>query len=127
MWFLLFSTGALALGLFGLPAAGRLPVPPPPEAVLAGYFLAAALLRLLVRDARLAAFERKARAEARREDDRPGSAMGQLGLGVGRGVLQAAGGDVIMAGLSLAAALMRGAAASVSAPPPPRRERRRAA
>ncbi|HET9554658.1 MAG TPA: hypothetical protein VFP50_16955, partial [Anaeromyxobacteraceae bacterium] len=60
MWFLLFSLGAILLGAAGLPAARRLPTPPPPEAVVAAYFLLATLLRLLVRDFRLAAFERKA-------------------------------------------------------------------
>jgi hypothetical protein len=127
MWFLLFSMGALLLGAFGLPAARRLPVAPPPEALLALYFLLAALLRLLVQNARLAAFDRKARREARRKDDRKApSAIGELGLGVGRGALQAVSGDLLGAGLSLASALLRGAAASASAPPPPQRERRRA-
>jgi hypothetical protein len=128
MWFLLFNMGALLLGAFGLPAARHLPVAPPPEALLACYFLLAALLRLLVRNVRLAAFERKARREARRKDDRKApSAIGELGLGVGRGALLAVGGDLLGAGLSLASALLRGAASSVSAPPPPTRERRRAA
>lgn len=126
MWFLLFSMGAIALGAAGLPAVRRLPVAPPPEVLVAGYFLVAALLRLLVRNARLAAFERKARREARRKDDKAPSVMGELGLGVGRGALQAVAGDVLGAGLSLAAALFRGAASSLSAPPPPQRERRRA-
>jgi hypothetical protein len=128
MWFLLFSMGAVLLGAVGLPAARRLPSAPPPEALVACYFLLAALLRLLVRNARLAAFERKARREARRKDDKkPASVMGELGLGVGRGALQAVGGDLLGAGLSLASALLRGAASSMSAPPPPQRERRRAA
>jgi len=130
MWFLLFSLGAVLLGAVGLPAARHLPLPPPPEALVACYFLLATLLRLLVRNARLAAFERKARKEARRREDqgkKPASVIGELGLGVGRGALQAVGGDLLGAGLSLASALLRGAASSMSAPPPPPRERRRAA
>jgi hypothetical protein len=129
MWFLLFSLGAVLLGAVGLPAARRLPAAPPPEALVACYFLLAALLRMLVRDARLSAFERKARREARRQEDKkkPTSLLGELGLGVGRGALQVVGGDVLGAGLSLASALLRGAASSITAPPPPQRERRRAA
>jgi hypothetical protein len=127
MWFLLFSLGAVGLGAAGLPAARRLPVPPPPEALVACYFLLAALLRLLVRNARLASFERKARKLARRKEDKPGSALGELGLGVGRGAVLAVGGDVLGAGLSLASALLRGATSSFSAPPPAPVERRRAA
>ncbi|MCM2335151.1 MAG: hypothetical protein NDI82_14555, partial [Anaeromyxobacteraceae bacterium] len=95
MWFLLFSTGAVLLAVAGLPAARRLPLAPPPEALVACYFLLAALARLLVRNARLAAFERKARREARRKEDRPaGSTLGELGVGVGRGALQVVGGDL---------------------------------
>jgi hypothetical protein len=128
MWFLLFSTGAILLGTAGLPAARRLPVAPPPEALVACYFLLATLLRLLVRNARLAAFERKAQREARRKGEGQGtSSLGELGMGVGRGALQAVGGDVLGAGLSLAAALLKGAASSLSAPVPAARERRRAA
>ena len=127
MWFLLLTLGAVLLGVAGLPAARRLPVPPPPEALVACYFLLAALLRLLVRDARLASFERKARKLARRKEDKPGSALGELGLGVGRGAVLAVGGDVLGAGLSLASALLRGATSSFSAPPPAPVERRRAA
>jgi hypothetical protein len=128
MWFLLFSSGALLLAAVGLPAARRLPVAPPPEALVACYFLVATLLRLVVRNARLAAFERKARREARRkEDGKAPSVLGELGLGVGRGALQVVAGDVLGAGLSLVTALLRGAASTVSAPVPPTRERRRAA
>jgi hypothetical protein len=127
MWFLLFATGAVLLGAFGLPAARRLPVAPPPEALVAAYFLVAALVRLLVRDYRLASFERKARKLARRAADKAKpTVLGELGAGVGRGALQAVGGDLLGAGLSLASALLRGAASSVSAPPPAPRERRRA-
>jgi len=126
MWFLLLAMGALLLGAFGLPATQRLEFPPPPEAVLAAYFLLATLFRLLVRDFRIASFERKARKLARRTTDKPASMMGELGMGVGRGALLAVGGDLMGAGLSLASALVRGAASSVNAPPPPKRERRRA-
>lgn len=126
MWFLLLAMGALALAAFGLPATQRLAFPPPPEALLAAYFLLAALIRLLVRDFRLASFERKARRLARRTTDKPPSMLGELGAGVGRGALHAVGGDLLGAGIALASALMRGAASSVNAPPPPVRERRRA-
>jgi hypothetical protein len=121
MWFLLFSAGAVLLGAAGLPAARRLPVEPRPEVLVACYFLVATLLRLLVRNARLASFERKARKLARRKEDERASMLGELGRGVGRGALQVVGGDLLGAGLS------RGATSSISAPPPPARERRRAA
>jgi hypothetical protein len=128
MWFLLFGVGAILVGVAGVPWSRRLPTPPPPEALLAAYFLVVTLLRLWIRDARLAAFERKARRLARRRQDRDAgpSTVAHLGRGVGLGALQAMGGDFLAAALTLLAALFRGAAATVSDAPAPARERRRA-
>lgn len=125
MWFLLLGAGAVVVQLVGVPSSRRLPVPPPPEALLAAWFLFATSVRLAVLRVRLAAFERKARRLARRTADQRVSPIGELGLGVGRGALQAVSGDVLGASLSLVAALLRGAAGSLRAPPPPPKERRR--
>lgn len=124
MWFLLLAGGAVVVQLVGVPGSRRLAVPPPPELLLLAWFLVATTIRLAVMRVRLAAFERKARKLARRAADQGLSPMGELGLGVGRGALQAVGGDVIGASLSLMAALLRGAAGSLKARPPPVRERR---
>jgi hypothetical protein len=118
MWFLLLGFGAVLLATFGLPALGRLPVAPPPEVVLATYFLLAALLRLLVRQVRLAAWDRAARRRARVATPaaaKPPSGLGDLGLGVGKGVAQVVGGDLLGAGISVATGLLKGAAASLAA------------
>ncbi len=126
MWFLLLVIGAVVVQLAGVPASRRLPVPPPPEALLIAWFLFAAAVRLAVMRLRLASFERKAKRLARRTSDPAVSPMGELGLGVGRGALLAVGGDVLGASLSLVAALLRGTAGSLRTPPTPQRERRRA-
>ena len=125
MWFLLLAAGAVVVQLVGVPSSRRLPVPPPPEALLAAWFLFATAARLAVLRVRLASFERKAQRLARRTTDQRASPIGELGLGVGRGALQAVSGDVLGASLSLVAALLRGAAGSLRAPPPPKKERRR--
>lgn len=126
MWLLMLVIGAVVVQLAGVPASRRLPVPPPPEALLIAWFLFAAAVRLAVMRLRLASFERKAKRLARRTSDPAVSPMGELGLGVGRGALQAVGGDVLGASLSLVAALLRGTAGSLRTPPTPQRERRRA-
>jgi hypothetical protein len=127
MWFLLLAGGAVVVQLAGVPLSRRLAAPPPPELLLAGWFLLACSVRLAVMRVRLAGFERKARREQRRLDDKRGSPMGELGLGVGRGALQVVGGDVLGASLSLVAALLRGAAGTLRVKPTPQRERRRSA
>ena len=127
MWFLLLAGGAVVVQLAGVPLSRRLAVPPPPELLLAGWFLLATAVRLAVMRVRLAGFEKKARREQRRLDDRSGSPMGELGLGVGKGALQVVGGDVLGASLSLVAALLRGAAGTLRVKPTPQRERRRSA
>jgi len=127
MWFLLLAGGAVVVQLAGVPLGRRLAVPPPPELLLAGWFLLATAVRLAVMRVRLAGFEKKARREQRRLDDKGGSPMGELGLGVGRGALQVVGGDVLGASLSLVAALLRGAAGTLRVKPTPQRERRRSA
>jgi hypothetical protein len=127
MWFLLLAGGAVVVQLGGVPLSRRLAAPPPPELLLAGWFLLATGVRLAVMRVRLAGFEKKARREQRRLDDKGGSAMGELGLGVGRGALQVVGGDVLGASLSLVAALLRGAAGTLRVKPTPQRERRRSA
>jgi hypothetical protein len=118
MWFLLLGFGAVLLATLGLPALGRLPVAPPAEVVIAAYFLLAALVRLLVRQVRLAAWERAARRRARVSQPaaaKPPSGLTDLGLGVGKGVAQVVGGDLLGAGISVATGLLKGAAASLAA------------
>jgi hypothetical protein len=127
MWFLLLAAGAVVVQLAGVPLVRRLPVPPPPELLLVAWFLLAAAIRLAVMRVRLAGFEKKARRLARRAEDKGVSPMGELGLGVGRGALQAVGGDVLGASLSLVAALLRGAAGSLRVKPSPQKERRQSA
>lgn len=127
MWFLLLASGAVVVQLAGVPLSRRLALPPAPELLLAGWFLFATVVRLSVMRVRLAGFEKKARREQRRLDDKGGSPLGELGLGVGRGALQVMGGDVLGASLSLIAALLRGAAGTLRVKPTPQRERRQSA
>jgi hypothetical protein len=127
MWFLLLVAGAIVVQLAGVPSSRRLPLPPPPEVLLVAWFLFATVVRLAVMRVRLAALERKARRLARRSADQATSPIGELGLGVGRGALQAVGGDVLGASLSIVAGLLRGAAGSLKATPSPLKERRRTA
>ncbi len=127
MWYLLLAGGAVVVQLAGVPSSRRLPLPPPPELLLMAWFLFAAAVRLGVMRVRLAGFEKKARRLARRSDDKSVSPIGELGLGVGRGALQAVGGDVLGASLSLVAALLRGAAGSLRVKPTPEKERRKSA
>jgi hypothetical protein len=128
MWFMLFASGAVAIDLTGGPALRRhLAVVPGPELLLALYFLATALARMLVLRVRLAAFERRARALARRAGDvRASTALGDFGRGLGRGAVEAVTGDLVGASLSLATALFRGATGTLRSGPVPQRERRRA-
>jgi hypothetical protein len=116
VWFLLFALGAAFLHRVPLPAAlARLPYPPPVEARYALYFLAAALLRLAIRDARVRRLERKIR-RAQGRDDRgrfatavvgpPG--LMEVGAGVGKGVAEVVlGGDLVGAGMAAAAVLLK--------------------
>jgi hypothetical protein len=130
MWFLLFTIGALLLAFLGLPSLERLrlPVSPPAEAVIAVYFLVVTVVRLLVRDLRLAAWQRAARRRPTRTVRTVAgssfSPLADIGFGVGRGVVQVVGGDVLGAGMSLATALMRSAASSLQTPTVRPRERR---
>src|SRR5512137_1854943 len=110
MWFLLLVFGAIVVQLAGVPASRRLPLPPAPELLLAAWFLFATAVRMTVLRVRLAALERKAQRLARRTTDRAPSPIGELGLGVGRGALQAVSGDILGASLAVVAGLLRGAA-----------------
>jgi hypothetical protein len=117
MWFVLFSVGAAFVHRAELPRsmASALVVAPPREALYALYFLAAALLRLAIRDARLGALERRSRRAARNAVPPPG--LVDVGVGVGKGVAQVVlGGDVVGAAIGGAALLMRIAAARATDP-----------
>lgn len=97
MWLLLFGTGALLLHRVdwtgGL--AAYLPHPPPPWAPFALYFLAAALLRLAIRDARLKPLKKKARAAAAANAPAP-IGVADFGMGVGKGLASVVvGGDFL--------------------------------
>ncbi len=134
MYFVLFGAGAIFLQRLPLPGpltqvVGR----PPPEALYAVYFLLAALLRLLIRDARVAAAERSGRAaRARRGEHQlvaapPG--LVDIGAGVGKGVAEVVlGGDLLGAALTGAAMVLRFAASRRDDPAEARRAagRRRA-
>ena len=127
MWLVLLTAGAVAVDLLGVPAARRFPVAPPAEAVIGLYFLFAAMFRLLVRDLRIAAAERKMRGrQARRREGTP-SPLQEVGFGVGRGIVQVVAGDLFSAAASLGVALLRMAATSMKDREPTQRERRRRA
>jgi hypothetical protein len=113
LWFLLLGAGAASLPLWRLPAAlGRLPCPPPPEALYALFFLAAALLRVLILRARVTALERRARRAPRKELrfalGPPG--LLEVGAGIGKGVAEAVMGNLVGAAWAGAALLLRVAA-----------------
>jgi len=111
MWLAVLAFGAVLVHRARLPGwlAPYLSAPPPPEAKYALYFLAAALLRLVVRNARVAALERKGRREARRAAkaaERP--ALVDVGAGLGRGVAEVlVGADVLGAAVATLAAALR--------------------
>ncbi len=112
VWFLVLSLGAVVVHRAHLPAplALYLPVAPPAEAKYALYFLCAALLRLVIRNARVAALERKNRRDARRAQilarERP--ALLDVGAGLGRGVAEVlVGADILGASFATLGALVR--------------------
>jgi hypothetical protein len=119
VWFVLFGLGAAFLHRLPLPRpVSALPCPPPPEALYAIYFLLAALLRLAIRDARLASLERRARRAERRRGrgfGLPAPGLLEVGAGVGKGVADAILGDITGAALAGGALLLR--MASVQAQP----------
>jgi hypothetical protein len=115
VWFLLFTLGAAFLHRLPTPRAlAALPYPPPFEIRYALFFLAAALLRLAIRNARVARLERKVRrAQARTPQGRyaafaspPGFI--EVGAGVGKGVAEVVlGGDLLGAAMAVSALLLR--------------------
>jgi len=111
VWFLVLAVGAFLVHRAHAPApvAALLAVPPPVEAKLAVYFLTAALLRLVIHDARVAALRRKARRDARRarpKEERP--ALLDVGAGVGKGVAEVLlGADILGAAIATLAAFFR--------------------
>ena len=114
MWFVVFGLGAAFLHRLRLPGAvSTLPYPPPAEALYALYFLLAALLRLAIRDARLAAVERRARRAGRRGRgfSVPAPGLLEMGVGVGKGIAEAVMGDFTGAALAGGALLLRVATA----------------
>lgn len=101
MWLVVFGSGALLLHRVELPArwAAALVRAPPAWVPYTLYFLAAALLRLAIRDARLRPLRRKARALASQPPPAaPGPA--DFGMGLGKGVASVmVGGDFLGAAL----------------------------
>jgi hypothetical protein len=138
MWLLLFGSGALLLHLVDWSAgpAAALSRPPPAWAPYALYFLVTALLRLAIRDARLAPLRKKARAlTAAPTTTSLGAA--DFGVGLGKGVASVVvGGDFLgaaLAGADLVVKWLLGSRGKRRARVPPgireamTRERRRAA
>jgi len=116
MWFLLFGIGAAFLHRARLPAVTwrYVLVPPPPEAKYAIYFLVAALLRLAIRDARVAQLERRAKRDVARAASRSrqpaavGPGLMDVGVGVGKGVAEVVlGGDLLGVAVGGMALLLR--------------------
>jgi hypothetical protein len=115
VWFLLFTLGAAFLHRVPLPRAlAALPYPPPFEARYALYFLVAALLRLAIRNARVAQLERKVRRAQGRDVQGRFAAFAsppgfmEVGAGVGKGVAEVVlGGDLLGAAMAVSALLLR--------------------
>jgi len=112
VWFAVLALGALLVHRAHLPApvAAWFASPPPAEAKYALYFLAAALLRLAIRNARVKSLERKNRRDVKRAaflaQERP--ALLDVGAGLGRGVAEVlVGADILGASLATLAALFR--------------------
>ena len=112
MWFAVLAFGTVLVHRAHLPAqlAAWLPAPPPAEAKYALYFLAAALLRIAIRNARVRSLERKNRRDARRAallaQQRP--ALLDVGAGLGRGVAEVlVGADLLGAAFATLAAIFR--------------------
>jgi hypothetical protein len=112
VWFAVLAFGALLVHRAHLPAqvAAWFATPPPAEAKYALYFLAAALFRLAIRNARVKALERKSRRDARRAallaKERP--ALLDVGAGLGRGVAEVlVGADILGAAFATLAAIFR--------------------
>ncbi|HET9599674.1 MAG TPA: hypothetical protein VFP65_29135, partial [Anaeromyxobacteraceae bacterium] len=115
MWFLLFTLGAAFLHRLPVPQAlSSLPYPPPFEARYALYFLVVALLRLAIRNARVAQLERKVRRAQGRDGQGRFAALSappgfmEVGAGVGKGVAEVVlGGDLLGAAMAVSALLLR--------------------
>jgi hypothetical protein len=110
VWFLVLAVGAFLVHRAHAPApvAALLTNPPPAEVKLALYFLLAALVRLLILDARVAAHRRRQRRDARRvrKDERP--ALLDVGAGVGKGVAEVlVGADILGAAIATIGAFLR--------------------
>jgi hypothetical protein len=114
VWLVLFGVGAVLLDRIRLPTSSlaALPCPPPPELRYALYLMVAALLRLLIRDARVRSLERRTRraAGSRGPLHLPPPRLLEVGAGVGKGVAEVVLGDLMGATLAAAALLLRFAA-----------------
>jgi hypothetical protein len=110
MWFLVLAVGAVLVHRAHAPAwlGGLLPDAPSTEMTLAAYFLAAALVRLVIRDARVAGLRRLARRDARRAKAPERPALVDVGAGVGKGVAEVlVGADILGAAIATLAAFFR--------------------
>jgi len=115
VWFLLFTLGAAFLHRLPTPRAlAALPYPPPPEARYALFFLVAALLRLTIRNARVARLEKKVRRAQGRDTQGRFAAFAsppgfvEVGASVGKGVAEVVlGGDLLGAAMAVSALLLR--------------------
>jgi hypothetical protein len=110
MWFLVLAVGAVLVHRAHAPAwlGALLSETPSTEAMLAAYFLAAALVRLAIRNARVAGLRRLARRDARRAKVPERPALLDVGAGVGKGVAEVlVGADILGAAIATLAAFFR--------------------
>lgn len=117
MWFVLFAFGAAFLHRLPMPGpVSALPFRPPAEALCALYFLLTALVRLAIRNARVAALERRRRTERRGRFALRAPGLLEVSAGVTKGIAEVVMGDATRAALAGGALVLRMAAAQPDHP-----------